>query len=229
MKPSTSTIFRNFESRFASDADVLEKSIAATKELARRNENSAVRDARPKPSYQKWTGSNPMESPCSMNSNSPISKKAVELRGMTEQRFNEVISGWKKQNAKLESEINEYRNYKNENKKKLEEKTSEIFSFKRQNEKLENLLRKCEVQISKLLESDNARDTNRAAANSLECRLIESKNKLADLEIKMEETTGELYKAKEKRTKFCEIRFKIIKMIMMIQIDTLKNLKTLLL
>ena len=61
------------------------------------------------------------------------------------------------------------------------------------------------------MESDNARDTNRAAANSLECRLIESKNKLADLEIKMEETTCELYKAKEERNNLLQEAFDLRK------------------
>ena len=34
-----------------------------------------------------------METPSSLNSNSTISKKAVQLKGLTEDRFNDIIAG----------------------------------------------------------------------------------------------------------------------------------------
>ena len=62
-----------------------------------------------------------------------------------------------------------------------------------------------------MLEASNAEDTNRKAANSLDCRLIESKNKLKDLEIKMEKTNAELYETKAERNNLLTETFNLRK------------------
>ena len=79
-----------------------------------------------------------------------LSARAVHLRETAEQRFAEIIEGWKRQNENLEQEITAYRAEKCENKGKIEQKSTEITNLRRQNEKLESLLRKCETQINKV-------------------------------------------------------------------------------
>ena len=58
--------------------------------------------------------------------------------------------GWKKQNRELEIEIQKFRCQKESNKSLLKNKSDEIFCLRSQNSKLEDLLKRCEEQITKV-------------------------------------------------------------------------------
>ena len=62
-----------------------------------------------------------------------------------------------------------------------------------------------------MLETSNAVSANRTTANNLEERLFESKARLKDLEIKMDETTRELYATKSERNTLLNETFNLRK------------------
>jgi len=146
-----------------------------------------------------WSHCKCSKTPNSLNKNSKLSKtKGIK---MTQKRYREVINGWKKQNAELEAEKAKFKCDKESNKKTLALKCDEIFALKAQNSRLEELLMKCEDQITKLEAAENARNANKIMANNLDTQLFSYQAHLKDLEIKLKSICDDIYNAKAERNK----------------------------
>ena len=156
----------NFENRFSTDTGILKNAIIRSKRRVEKLENNGHHDTCAVPMGPgvcpvakgscNWTGCRFRDSSSCIVANveskkkTKLSTRAVHIRETAEQRFAEIIEGWKRQNENLEHEITAYRAEKCENKGKIEQKSTEITNLRRQNEKLESLLRKCETQINKV-------------------------------------------------------------------------------
>merc|ERR1712168_216223 len=207
MKPSCSQIFRRLECQFENDTDQLAKSIMADKQ-----KGTCLSDG-PIFSFKKASPASPQRKGAHAR-NCSTAKKLMDLKNdsdtcrrkssvgnlpMSQQKFQEVIHGWKKQNRELEMEIGKFRNLKESNKSQLKVKSDEIFCLGSQNSKLEDLLKKCEEQIKKLIATENARNENKCLAESLNAKLFNYQSQVTDLEIKLKNINKELSETKSER------------------------------
>jgi len=205
MKPSCSQIFRRLECQFENDTDQLAKSI-----MAEKHKGTCLSDG-PTFSFKKASPASPPRKGAHAR-NCSTAKKLLDLKNgsngrksftgnlpMSEQKFQDVIHGWKKQNRELENEIQKFRCQKESNKSQLKNKSDEIFCLRHQNSKLEDLLKKCEEQITKLLATENARNANKCLAENLNAKLFCYQSKVTDLEVKLKNVNKELAEAKSER------------------------------
>merc|ERR1712062_316245 len=158
-----------------------------------------------------WTGCRFRDVPApsggivKLKSKESFSRRASQQQIQNE-RFAEIIEGWKRQNENLDRELTAYRAQKSDSKQRLEEKNSGINLLRRQNEKLESLLRKCEIQINKLLEAKAKENESKLNSSS---QLIESKNREKNLELKIEDVNKQLYNIKNERNKLLNETFNL--------------------
>jgi len=195
------------ECQFENDTDQLAKSIMADKQ-----KGTCLSDG-PIFSFKKASPASPQRKGAHAR-NCSTAKKLMDLKNesdkcgrksstgnlpMSQQKFQEVIHGWKKQNRELEIEIQKFRCQKESNKSQLKHKSDEIFCLRSQNSKLEDLLKKCEEQITKLLATENARNANECLAENLNAKLFCYQSKVNDLETKLKYVNKELAEAKSER------------------------------
>merc|ERR1712212_1445006 len=205
MNPSCSQIFRRFECQFENDADQLARSITADKEQKKNcNPSFSFKTARPAATNPKRKGAHAQN--CSvarqldgLKSGQQLNNQSRRNLKMSEEKFQKVIYDWKKQNREFEMEIGKFRNQKESNKSQLKVKSDEIFCLRSQNSKLEDLLKKCDEQIKKLIATENARNENKCLAESLNAKLFNYQSQVTDLEIKLKNINKELSETKSER------------------------------
>ena len=158
LKPEKS----DFENKYSQDRGLLKNVIIRTKPRVEKRDHNGHHDGCAVPMGPgvcpvakgscDWTGCRFRDVPApsggivKLKSKESLSRRASQQQIQNE-RFAEIIEGWKRQNENLDRELTAYRAQKSDSKQRLKEKNSEINLLRRQNEKLESLLRKCEIQI----------------------------------------------------------------------------------
>ena len=221
MRPSTSTVFRNYEQTFKQDTSQLEQAIEKLKadkaeKLAAKEKAAAVVREKTYPAFKtmppapkckkvrrhpgncSWDGVNCTTTQNSLNKDCALSRRN-SFPGMDKTRMNSVMDGWRKQNAQLEDNIDKAVHAKHSSKKDLRDKCDEIFSLRSQNQKLEQILLKCQEQLNLLIETQKAEDDNHRLANTMGNRVGDFRIQVRDLSIQMEDIKNECYDIKSER------------------------------
>merc|ERR1712173_1659 len=129
----------------------------------------------------------------------PLASRAKDLRNMTEQRFSEVIGGWKKQSSKLKTEVEMYKSQQRIGSERLIKRNEEIKKLENENQKLNLLLKKSEERINQLLDSKEKEKIERIRADKLANQLFEHKAMINDLETELKEAERLLEKTRLER------------------------------
>jgi regulator of replication initiation timing len=222
MRPSTSTIFRNYEQTFKQDTSQLEQAIAKLKadkaeKLAAKEKAAAVvrekahiptfKTMPPQPKCKKvrrhpgncsWDGVNCTTTQNSLNKDCALSRRST-FPGMNKTRMDSVMDGWRKQNAQLEDNIDKAVTSKHSTKQELRDKCEEIFTLRSQNQKLEQILLKCQNQLNLLIQTQQTEDENHRLAETLGNRVGDFKLQARDLRIQLEDVKTECYDIKSER------------------------------
>jgi len=170
---STSRLFSRLNDTFESDCCALEDSIRRLKEQ-------------------------PKKKVCYKNE-APLSSQAKELRNMTEQRFSEIIAGWKRQNANLEGELANYKSQQRKGAERLVKRNDEIKKLRDENEKLSSILRQCETRIHKLQDAREKEKAEQMRADRLAQQLFEHKSMVKDIQSQLTEAERQLESARMER------------------------------
>jgi len=177
--PSTSQQFSALNDTFETDCAALERSIRKLKHQAAQQSTSA----QPIRSFDEGR----------------LASRAKDLRSMTEQRFSEIITGWKQQNEKLEQELELYKSQQRIGNERVLKRNGEIKKLRDENEKMTSLLRKCEERIDQLHDSKQKEKQERMRADRLADQLFEHKAMINDLQAQLKEAERLLEATKDER------------------------------
>jgi len=182
-QPSTSRQFSMLNKTFEDDCSALEKSIIKLKQKA--GEGGLAQTSAPQT--------------VSYVPDDRLASRAKELRSMTEQRFSEIITGWKNQNAKLEQELEMYKSQQRTGNERVLKRNSEIKKLRDENEKLTSLVRKCEERINQLHDTKAKEREERLRADRLADQLFEHKSMINDLQAQLAEAERLMEATKSER------------------------------
>jgi len=174
VRPSTSTQFASLNKTFETDCSTLEQSIRQLKQKAASNAAES---------------SSAGTSGCTRSAcdDARLASRAKDLRSMTEQRFSEVITGWKNQSSKLEQELEMYKSQQRIGSERVMKRNAEIKKLRDENEKLTSLVRKCEERINQLFDAKEKEKHERMRADRLADQLFEHKAMINDLQSQLKE------------------------------------------